>query len=478
MSMLIFAFLLPYLTWRQAAGCALLALLFNVVVLPRLGADLRKSPARGSESGMQNLESSFAPSSESAIRNPESPFAQLPTSPSAQLPIGSSAPTAAANVWTGIIIYPISVLALILLYRHDLHIVGATWAIMALGDGMASVTGGTLGGPALPWNRQKTWTGFLGFIVAGTAGAYVLTRWVAPSVAPDIAFRICAAATLVGAIVESVPIRLDDNASVPLVAGAFMYCLYFVERSALDSNLPFLGRRIVLATAVNLALAVLALGLKMVNRSGAICGFLLGVAVYLGWGYKSFLLMFAFFLIGSVATRLGFARKAARGVAEKRGGARSWREALANSLAAAFFSLLVITTHHEGAFLMALIAAFAEATGDTVSSEIGQWISDRAYLITTFLPVPAGENGGVSMGGSIAGLLASTLVVALAFSLRLCGRAGIIIALSAAIAGNLLDSVLGATLERRGLITNGIVNFAGTSFAGALALAIALHIGF
>jgi uncharacterized protein (TIGR00297 family) len=432
MSMLIFAFLLPYLTWRQAAGCALLALLFNVVVLPRLGVDLRKSPA--------------------------------------------GAP--GAGVWTGIVIYPLSVLALILLYRHDLHIVGATWAIMALGDGTASVTGGALGGPALLWNREKTWSGFLGFIVAGMAGAYVLTRWVAPAVAPDTALWICAATALVGAIVESVPVRLDDNASVPLVAGAFMYCLYFIERSALDSNLPFLGRRIVLAAVVNLALAVLALGLKMVNRSGAICGFLLGVAVYLGWGYKSFLLMFAFFAIGSVATRLGYARKAARGVAEKRGGARSWREALANSLAGAFFSLLVITTHHEKAFLMALIAAFAEATGDTVSSEIGQWISDRAYLITTFKPVPAGVDGGISVGGSMAGTLASTLIVALAFALGLCGKGGAIIALAAAVAGNLLDSTLGATLEQRGLITNGIVNFAGTSFAGALALCVALHIGF
>jgi uncharacterized protein (TIGR00297 family) len=257
-----------------------------------------------------------------------------------------------------------------------------------------------------------------------------------------------------------------------------MYCLYFVERSALASNLPFLGRRIVLAATVNLALAALALGLKMVNRSGAVCGFLLGVAVYLGWGYKSFLLMFTFFLIGSVATRLGYARKAARGIAERRGGARSWREAVANSLAGAFFSLMVITTHHEGAFLMALIAAFAEATGDTVSSEIGQWIAGRAYLITTFKPVPVGENGGVSTGGTLAGVLGSALVVALAFSLGLCGRAGFIITLSAAVAGNLLDGVLGATLERRGLVTNGIVNFAGTSFAGALALAIALHIGF
>ena len=432
MSMLIFAFLLPYLTWTQAAGCALLALFFNVAVLPHLGMDMQKSPA--GEPG--------------------------------------------AGVWTGIIIYPISVLALILLYRHDLHVVAATWAIMALGDGMASVAGGAFHGPALPWNREKTWSGFLGFLAAGTAGAYVLMRWAAPAIAPDVALRICVVTTLVGALVESAPVRLDDNATVPLVAGACMYCLCFVERRALDSNLPFLGRRIVLAVAVNLALAVVALGLKTVNRSGAICGFLLGVAVYLGWGYKSFLLMFAFFAIGSVATRFGYARKAARGVAERRGGARSWREALANSLAGAFFSLLVITTFHEHAFLIALIAAFAEATGDTVSSEIGQWISRRAYLITTFKPVPAGEDGGVSVGGSIAGALASTFIVALAFSMGLCGKGGATMALAAAVAGNLLDSVLGATLERRGLITNGIVNFAGTSFAGAMALALALHIGY
>ena len=47
MSMLGFAFLLPFLTWVQAAGAAVLALMFNVVILPSLGVDLRKgSPVR------------------------------------------------------------------------------------------------------------------------------------------------------------------------------------------------------------------------------------------------------------------------------------------------------------------------------------------------------------------------------------------------------------------------------------------------
>ena len=450
--MLVFAFLLPTLTWQEAAGCALLALLFNLVVLPRLGMDMSKNSL-----------------SESGILNPESPSA-----PPAHLPVCPSAPS---SVWTGIVIYPISVLALILFYRHDLYIVGATWAIMALGDGTAGMAGAWLRGPSLPWNRQKTWAGFLGFIAAGTLGAYVLMRWVGPSITPEVALRICAATALVGALVESAPVGLDDNATVPLVASAFMYCLCLVERSALSSNLPYLGRRVALAIAVNLVLALVAFGLKAVNPSGAICGFVLGVAVYLGYGYKSFLLMFAFVAIGSAATRFGYARKAARGVAERRGGRRSWREALANSLAGAFFSLLVITTHHERAFLIALIAAFAEATGDTISSEIGQYLSDRAYLITTFKPVRAGEDGGVSLAGSLAGLLASVVVVALGFALGLCGPGGAARALAAAVAGNLLDSVLGATAERRGLVTNGIVNFAGSSFAGALALAMALHAG-
>jgi uncharacterized protein (TIGR00297 family) len=472
MSMLGFAFLLPFLTWQQAAGAAILALVFNLVILPRLQVDLSKRPVLAR-----------APLPEPATAPGAMPPASASTAPIQKPSSANPEP----SLWTGIIIYPISVLLLILFYRHQLYVVGAVWAIMALGDGCASVVGEALGGPRLPYNRQKTWSGFAGFIVAGTAGAYLLARWIGPIPDPSlpaqpvtsslITLIICAATAVVGALVESVPARLDDNLTVPLVAGAFMYCAYLMERSALASNLPYLGRRVVLALAVNLILAALAWGLKMVDRSGALVGFLLGVAIYMGYGWKSFLMLVAFFALGSLATRLGYAKKAARGIAERRGGARSWREALANSLAGAFFAVLVITTRHEAAFLLALIAAFAEAAGDTVSSEVGQWLSPRAYLITNFRPVPAGANGGVSLAGSAAGLAASALVVALAYTVGLTGPAGALVALAAALAGNIFDSMLGATFERRGLVTNGLVNFAGTSFAGALALSVALHWG-
>ena len=202
------------------------------------------------------------------------------------------------------------------------------------------------------------------------------------------------------------------------------------------------------------------------------------MAVYAGYGYKSFLILFAFFVLGSAATKLGYARKAALEVAERRGGARSWREAAANLLAPAFFSILVIATLHQRAFLLALVAALAEAAGDTISSEIGQLVGGRAYRITTLQPVPVGENGGVSLAGTSAGLGASALIAALGYALGLVTAGGAVIATSAGLAGNLFDSLLGATLERRGSVTNGIVNFAGTTLAGSLALAVYLQIGF
>ncbi len=429
-SMLSFALLLPFLTWAEAAGAALAALAFNLFVLPRLELDL------GKQAG-----------GEAATR-----------------PVP----------WTGIVAYPVSVLVLILLYGRRMEVVGAVWAIMALGDGFASVAGETLRGPAIPWNRGKTWSGFAAFIAAGTLGSFALARWIDLSLPEPKILLVCAATAVVGAVVETLPIGLDDNISVPLICGGFMYCVLLMQWSALESNLPYLGVRVMLAIGINAVFALAALAIRVVNRSGAAMGFLMGAIIYMGYGYKSFLVLLAFFVMGSVATRLGYARKAAMGVAEGRKGARSWREATANTLAAAFFSVLVITTHYEAAFLVAFIAALAEAAGDTISSEIGQWLSGRAYMITTLKPVPAGQDGGISLLGTLAGIGASAAIIAVACALGLCGPGTAVVAFIAAGAGNLFDSYLGATIERRGLVGNGTVNFAGTSFAGGLALGLVL----
>jgi len=60
-------------------------------------------------------------------------------------------------------------------------------------------------------------------------------------------------------------------------------------------------------------------------------------------------------------------------------------------------------------------------------------------------------------------------------TLRLDSRQAII-AFAAAIAGLFADSLLGATLERRGWLNNDSVNFLSTAFAALIALALDLKL--
>ncbi|MGH9325133.1 MAG: DUF92 domain-containing protein [Terriglobia bacterium] len=432
------------ITWYETAGLAVLILLLDVF-------------------------------SEPAARTIDPAFRALPVDAEYRKPALLSHLPATRSRWESIVPYPAAIFALALIFRHHLDVVAAAWALLAVGDGAAGAAGEALGSHPLPFNLQKTWEGFAAFIVFGCPAAFTLFLWTAPSEPHLKTFGVCLFAAVAGAFAESLPIRLDDNITVPLLTAGFIFCASLMTRAALGWHLPYLGVRIALAVGINAAFALVAWGLSQVTVSGAIAGFLLGVAVYMGFGYKSFLILLGFFVMGATATRLGYSRKVQRGVAENRRGARSWREATANVLAAAFFAILAITTPYQAAFLTALVAALAEAAGDTVASEIGKWVSMQAYLVTTLKAVPAGEDGGISVAGTAAGFAASALLVATAYGLGLSKGWGVLAALLAAFAGNLADSFVGATLERSGLMTNAAVNFVGTSLAGALVLAWALH---
>ncbi len=57
------------------------------------------------------------------------------------------------------------------------------------------------------------------------------------------------------------------------------------------------------------------------------------------------------------------------------------------------------------------LAALAEATADTVSSEIGQAFGGHPLLLTTLRRVEPGTDGAVSLMGTAAGVAAGTAVV-------------------------------------------------------------------
>ena len=121
------------------------------------------------------------------------------------------------------------------------------------------------------------------------------------------------------------------------------------------------------------------------------------------------------------------------------------------------------------------LAALVEATADTVSSEIGQAFGGRPVMLPSLQRVQPGTDGAVTLLGSVAGIGAGVMVAVVGmWGLRLpAGEAGI--ALLAGVGGLFFDSLLGATVERRGWWGNDLVNFSSTAFAALLA---AVMLGF
>lgn len=230
--------------------------------------------------------------------------------------------------------------------------------------------------------------------------------------------------------------------------------------------------RLAIAAAVTLGFAVLARALRGVNRSGALAGGLACFLLFAGAGPMAFATLAALFVMTWVSTRLGHHRKLALGLAERREGRNAW-QILANLGVAAIGSVVFGVTGNR-VWLVTALAALVEAATDTVASEIGQYRGPHAVLITTWKRVPAGTDGGITIPGSITGLAAGLVIVAVAELGGMIPRRQLWIPVACGFAGMLIDSILGATLQRRGWISNQTVNFFATLAAAGLAYAIAM----
>src|SRR5271154_3276933 len=189
-----------------------------------------------------------------------------------------------------------------------------------------------------------------------------------------------------------------------------------------------------------------------------------------GWRDTALPALLALFVLTFAATRFGRSRKEAMGTAEARSGRRAV-QVVANLGVAGLCAGSGSTV-----LMAACVAALAEATADTVSSEMGQVFAGgrwgRALLITTGRPGKAGTDGGVSVAGTLFGM-AGALVTVLSSPFAHAGVPLLLTVVAAGCAGLLFDSVLGATVERRGWLGNDLVNFTSTVFAAALACAVA-----
>ena len=184
--------------------------------------------------------------------------------------------------------------------------------------------------------------------------------------------------------------------------------------------------------------------------------------------------LLALFVLTFAATRAGRARKAQAGLAENPSG-RNAAQVIANLGTAGLVAAVGLFSPRGGTlWSIPMLAALVESTADTPSSEVGQAFGGRPLLVTTLGRVEAGTDGAISLEGTGAGMLAGGIVALIGMeSLRLAPALALATWL-AGCAGLLFDSLLGATIERRGGLGNDLVNFASTVFAAVCSVGMTI----
>ena len=383
---------------------------------------------------------------------------------------------------SGKLIYGVMVFILILLFYKKMYIVAGAWAIMSLGDGCSNIFGKAYGKRKLFWNPEKSWIGSAAFVFFGGLGAAILMWWVnldqssAQTIQEQMQtplmwsyfFTSAFLATFVAAGVESLPLKINDNVTVPLIAGLFLYATTIINWEHLNN-----AHSIIAALIVNVSFGLLAYYLKTVSKSGLTGGVVVGTIIYLCLGIGGFLILFTFFALGSWSSKHKYKWKASHGVAQENRGKRSVKHAVAKGGVGLVMAIMALLTDIPEIFKVAFVAAFATATFDTISSELGQIYGKRPVLITTMKSALVGTDGAISVEGTILGVLSAALIGAEAYALHLINLPSIIIVVAAAFVGTTVESVLGATIERRKWVGNEVINFINISTGAGVSMLMA-----
>ncbi|GAB4292818.1 MAG: TIGR00297 family protein [Myxococcota bacterium] len=230
-----------------------------------------------------------------------------------------------------------------------------------------------------------------------------------------------------------------------------------------------LSADVLAALVVNLPIAFAAARLGLVDKTGAFSGFLVGAAIFYATGIYGFLILLAFFTIGSSATFIAYTRKRKIGTAQKRRGARGYQNVLANGLTP---TLLAVAFYLVGGeiTLAAFCASLAGATADTLESEIGVLSPSPPRLITDFCEVPPGTDGGVSLLGAIAGIIGALIIALLSLVFSLIPLEMLIPVSLSGFLATIIESFLGALFKTKGERAGHILNLINTTLAPLLVI--------
>ena len=222
-----------------------------------------------------------------------------------------------------------------------------------------------------------------------------------------------------------------------------------------------------IALAINSVLLIFAFisPKKLLTPIGNINGAILGIIVWGILGWRGYLIVVFYFLVGSSLTFVRMEQKKAEGIAEERSGTRGagnvWSSALTATICA--IATLFCPSPFRELFVLGYVASFCTKLSDTTASEVGKAYGRTTYSIVTLKSVPRGTEGAVSLEGTVAGIAGSIALAVIAWGIGMINPIGVLWCMIAAFVATTIESLIGATLELRfSWLTNDLVNFINT----------------
>jgi uncharacterized protein (TIGR00297 family) len=215
--------------------------------------------------------------------------------------------------------------------------------------------------------------------------------------------------------------------------------------------------------------------LRKLTLAGTVIAGFIAISIYYGFVLPGITMLAAFFILATIATSFGKEQKKMfeeKAEPER----RDAYQVLANGGVSGILGILnsfMPWLIYPCPLIVLMAASLASATADTLSSELGTIYGKRFYNILTLKPEEKGKDGVISIEGTLIGV-AGSATIAIVYALFSGWSNGFWVIIAAGTAGNLFDSLLGATLERRGYLKNDAVNFLNTLFAALVAWVLLL----
>ena len=263
-------------------------------------------------------------------------------------------------------------------------------------------------------------------------------------------------------------ILLKYEDSLVLEAIGVAMTMWLIQELNYQANLQL----VVGAVIVGFTFGYFAFRSKTADLSGLFSAALVGIILLVFANPFWFMIMLAFFILGSAATKYKYEYKKKIGVEQGQSGARGYRNVFANGIVAAAAAVL-FGVFQQPVFAVMYVGAVATAAADTLASEIGV-TGGVPYMITTLKKVPIGTNGGVTLTGESVALFGGLAISIVALFLKVITPEMAIICTLAGFFGTNLDSLVGATLENKGFLGNAGTNFLATVGGGLFAICLFL----